>query len=186
MIDPIEKYILISPSGDGDSIIIEEVGRGIADSFGLPVKIKALLPDIDFAFDPERRQYHSTSILERLALKAPPEAIKIIALCDKDLFIPILTHVYGEAQLGGKACIISTFRLKQGLPPIDSQKIYLRRLIKEAVHELGHTFNLRHCPDSSCEMHYCRTINDVDHKSERFCHYCRVLLDDELKRPGKF
>jgi archaemetzincin len=177
-----EYKILISPIGDLDSSLIERVGKGIAQSFGYPVDILSLLKNVDFALDPARNQYFSTVILEKLAGIAPPRAVKILAISDQDLFIPILTHVYGEAQLGGKACIVSTFRLTEALPAINTQKAYYRRVLKEAVHELGHTFNLRHCPDRSCCMHYCRSVDDVDRKSDNFCRYCKILLDDEIKR----
>ncbi|MBW1821725.1 MAG: hypothetical protein JRI92_08155 [Deltaproteobacteria bacterium] len=101
-----------------------------------------------------------------------------------DLFIPILTHVYGEAQLGGTACIISTHRLVEGLSLVADKDTYYGRVVKEAVHELGHTFKLRHCKDNACIMHYCRSIKDVDRKSEQLCRYCKTLLDDEMKRIG--
>ena len=142
----------------------------------------ALLQNIDFAFDKGRDQYHSTLILEELATRAPASAIKVLAITDVDLFIPILTHVYGEAQLNGKACIISTCRLKEGLPLMDTQEAFLTRVVKEAIHELGHTFNLLHCPDHTCIMHYCRSEDDVDRKSEELCRYCGVLLEDMLKK----
>jgi archaemetzincin len=177
-----EYKILISPIGDLDSSLIEHVGKGIAQRFGCPVDILSMLKNVDFALDPTRNQYFSTVILEKLAELAPARAVKILAISDEDLFIPILTHVYGEAQLGGKACIVSTFRLTEALPAINTQKAYYRRVLKEAFHELGHTFNLRHCPDRSCCMHYCRSVDDVDRKSDNFCRYCKILLDDEIKK----
>jgi len=100
-----------------------------------------------------------------------------------DLFIPILTHVYGEAQLGGRACILSTYRFSEGPGP--GADIFRDRIVKEGTHELGHTFNLRHCPDPTCVMHYCRGIREVDRKSNRFCRYCAVLLRDEMKKLGR-
>ncbi len=177
-----EYKILISPIGDLDSSLIERVGNGIAQGFGYPVDIVSLLKNVDFALDPARSQYFSTVILEKLADLAPPRTVKVLALFDQDLFIPILTHVFGEAQLGGRACIVSTFRLTEALPTINTQNTYRQRVIKEALHELGHTFNLRHCPDSTCCMHYCRSVDDVDRKSACFCRYCKVLLEDEIKR----
>ena len=127
-------------------------------------------------------QYHSTPILQVLADKTPAHALKVLGIVDMDLFIPILTHVYGEAQLGGRACIVSTHRLKEGLFPSGNPDAVTDRLVKEAIHELGHTFNLRHCRDTACIMHYCRTVRDVDRKSDDLCRYCRVLLDDEIRR----
>jgi archaemetzincin len=136
---------------------------------------------VDFALDSRRNQYYSTSILGKLANIAPPKTIKIIAITRVDLFIPILTHVYGEAQLGGKACIISIHRLNEGLG-MGVWEPFNRRVVKEAIHELGHTFNLRHCQNPTCCMHYCRSVKDVDRKSEHLCRYCKVLLGDEIKR----
>jgi archaemetzincin len=103
----------------------------------------------------------------------------VVAVTRKDLFIPILTHVYGEAQLGGKAAVISTARLMTSLESLGMSDI-LERIAKEAVHELGHTFDLRHCEDPQCIMHYCRKIEDVDRKLTRFCRYFSILLADSI------
>ncbi|MEJ2098202.1 MAG: archaemetzincin, partial [Deltaproteobacteria bacterium] len=132
-----------------------------------------------------RNQYHSTPVLEQLAGSAPADAIKVLALVEVDLFIPILTHVYGEAQLGGKACIVSTIRLTEGHSSQNTQEPFQSRIVKEAIHELGHTFNLRHCREHTCLMHYCRNEHDVDRKSDQLCRYCKVLLEDEIKRMQK-
>jgi len=174
--------IVLSPTGDFDPRLIATVGREIERVFHIPFSVCTLLPDLSFAFDAGREQYHSTPILRRLAGVAPPEACKILALTDVDLFIPILTHVYGEAQLGGTACIVSAYRLNAGSGARCFSERAVDRVAKEAVHELGHTFNLRHCPDAACVMHYCRSEADVDRKSSDFCRYCRVMLADELRR----
>ena len=158
------------------------MGQEIHRTFGFQTEIKSLLQDINFAYDLKRDQYHSTVILEKLASTSPSQAFKVAAITDKDLFIPILTHVYGEAQLAGKACIVSTFRLQEGLSITTMEKEFDNRVVKEVLHELGHTFNLRHCDDKSCIMHYCRSIKDVDRKTDQFCRYCKILLEDELKK----
>ena len=187
MISQTEHTILISTIGDPDPELSKQISHEVQRIFGFPTEIMPLLQDVDFALDTARNQYHSTLILEKLANRAPPNAFKILAITHVDLFIPILTHVYGEAQLGGTACIVSTFRLKEALPPMKAQEVFLQRLVKEAIHELGHTFNLRHCPEHACIMHYCRTERDVDQKSDDLCRYCKVLLQDELKRlAGKY
>ncbi len=181
MIAPYEHRIIISPIGDLEPSILERVSHDVSERFGLPTEVISLLQDMEFALDPARQQYNSTLILERLAGLAPRGALKLLAICNVDLFIPILTYVYGEAQLGGKTCIISTYRLSDKLPVIKTERIYHQRIIKEAIHELGHTFNLRHCRDPFCCMHYCRTTGDVDNKTEEFCRYCGILLQDEVK-----
>lgn len=174
--------IIISPIGDVTPDLLGPISEEIKRIYGYPTEILSLLDDLEFAFHPNRNQYHSTPILEQLAQKAPAGAIKVLALVEVDLFIPILTHVYGEAQLGGKACIVSTIRLNEGHSYLNTQEPFLSRIVKEAIHELGHTFQLRHCREHTCLMHYCRNESDVDRKSDQLCRYCKVLLDDEIKR----
>ena len=176
-----EHSILISPVEAFDSDLLELISRDVQRIFGYRAAIKSLLQDVGFALDAVRDQHHSTLILEKLAGLAPARVIKVLAITRVDLFIPILTHVYGEAQIGGRACIISTHRLNEGLA-MSVHDSFNQRVVKEAIHELGHTFNLRHCQDHSCIMHYCRSIKDVDRKTDHLCRYCRVLLTDELKR----
>ena len=174
--------IIISPIGDVTPDLPGPISEEIKRIYGYPTEVLSLLDDLEFAFHPNRNQYHSTPILEQLAQKAPAGAIKVLALVEVDLFIPILTHVYGEAQLGGKACIVSTIRLNEGHSYLNTQEPFLSRIVKEAIHELGHTFQLRHCREHTCLMHYCRNESDVDRKSDQLCRYCKVLLDDEIKR----
>lgn len=165
--------------------LLNSIGKEITRIFGYPTDVLSLLDDLEFAFHPNRNQYHSTPILEQLAQQTPAGAIKVLALVEVDLFIPILTHVYGEAQLGGKACMVSTIRLNDGHSLLNTQEPFQGRIVKEAIHELGHTFKLRHCRDHTCLMHYCRDERDVDRKSDQLCRYCRILLDDEIKRLQK-
>jgi archaemetzincin len=176
------QKIIISPIQNIDVCNYQLLGQEIHRTFGFQAERKSLLQDVNFAYDLTRGQYHSTAILDKLASRSPSQAIKIAAITNVDLFIPILTHVYGEAQLAGKACIVSTFRLQEGLSIATIEKEVEKRIVKEVLHELGHTFNLRHCHDKACIMHYCRSIKDVDRKSDQLCRYCKILLEDELKK----
>ncbi len=176
--------IIISPVGDFTPDLLGPIRDEIKRIYGYPTEVLPILDDLEFAYHPNRNQYHSTSILDQLALKAPVDAIKVLTITQVDLFIPILTHVYGEAQLGGKACIVSTIRLNEGHSALNTQEPFFSRIIKEAIHELGHTFKLRHCREHTCLMHYCRNENDVDRKSDQLCRYCKILLEDEMKRLG--
>jgi len=180
---PALETIVIAPIGDFAQEIPAAIGLGIARVFRTAVRVETILSDLAFAFDAARRQYHSTAILKALEACAPPDAFKLLGLVRVDLFIPILTHVYGEAQLGGVACVLSTHRLsaEPGGRGGGREGASLR-IVKEALHELGHTFGLRHCPDPACLMHYCRSEQDVDRKSSDPCRYCRILLEDELRK----
>ncbi len=180
------ECIVLAPLAEFPAELLELIGSGVERIYGWATRVSLLLSDVDFAFDARREQYHSTVILEKLAEKAPGNAGKILAITDVDLFIPILTYVYGEAQLGGTACIISTHRLLIEEAVGDTgNRDFKERIVKEAIHELGHTFNLRHCPEHTCIMHYCRSIDDVDRKSDQLCRHCKVLFGDEVRRIRK-
>jgi archaemetzincin len=182
-----EHTILISPIGEpgAGSDFLDPLRCALRTVFGYETEVIPLMDEADLWIDPVRKQYHSTPILETLAILAPPTAIKVLAITKVDLFIPILTYVYGEAQLGGKSCILSTHRFEEGLSLNAGLDTFRGRIEKEAIHELGHTFNLRHCPDQTCIMHYCRSVRDVDRKFNRFCRYCAILLEDEMKEMAK-
>ena len=98
-----------------------------------------------------------------------------------DLFVPVLSFVFGEAQLGGKAALVSICRLQQefyGLPPDD--EMLTGRLLKEAVHELGHTYGLRHCDDWQCAMSSSHAVEKIDAKTPELCTRCRRAVSGDL------
>ncbi|MEW6665812.1 MAG: archaemetzincin family Zn-dependent metalloprotease [Thermodesulfobacteriota bacterium] len=177
-----EHKIVITPIGDLATELKDKIAREIERIFEYKTEVIPLIQERDLAVDAFRGQVHSTAVLATLSSLAPPQALKVLAVTRADLFIPVLTYVFGEAQLGGRACIISTHRLKDPPCPAAAEDAFHCRVVKEAVHELGHTFNLRHCPEQTCIMHYCRSLRDVDRKSSDLCRYCKVLLADEIRR----
>ena len=94
-----------------------------------------------------------------------------------DLFTPVLTYVFGEAQLEGRAAVVSCHRLRSeayGLPP--NPRLLYDRLHKEAVHELGHTFGLLHCSSVGCVMRASRYSEEIELKEAAFCERCRAVV----------
>jgi archaemetzincin len=147
------------------------------DCLSLPVRVTGNMPVPEGSYERNRNQYNSTRILGEILRQAPTDAIKIVGIIDKDLCIPILTFVFGEAQLGGVASIVSIARLRQefhGLSPDDG--ILFERLVKEALHELGHNFGLIHCSDRECVMYLSNTVRDVDRKKNTYCGSCDAAL----------
>ena len=133
--------------------------------------VRTALLDPEFAFDPVRKQYHSTRILQRLAEEA--NGWRLLGVASVDLYVPIFTFVFGEAQLTGHAALTSTHRLRQefyGLPPDGG--LMEERLLKESLHELGHTYGLRHCHNWSCAMAASTAIDRPDLKDAAFCQKC--------------
>lgn len=145
----------------------------------MPVRlqIQHIPIDIDFALDPSRKQYHSTEILAALLEQSSTTARKLLGITPYDLFVPVLTFVFGQAQLNNRAAVFSTFRLHNefyGLPP--ARDILADRCFKEALHELGHTFGLRHCMGLPCVMNSSTYVEDIDLKPADFCLHCREHL----------
>jgi archaemetzincin len=133
--------------------------------------------DLAAAYDPGRRQYNSSKILLQILAAPPVGAARVLAVADVDLFIPILTFVFGEAQLDGIAAAVSLHRLNSkfyGLP--ENRDVLRRRLVKESVHELGHTFGLLHCRQPGCVMGTSTYVEDIDQKSGDMCARCREQL----------
>ena len=129
------------------------------------------------SFEVRRNQYYSTRILKEMLGNVPRDALKLLGVTDKDLCIPILTYVFGEAQVGGTAAVVSLARLRQehyGLMP--DRPLLLERLRKESLHELGHTFGLVHCPSRDCVMYLSNTVVDVDTRGRDFCRGCQTMV----------
>ena len=124
------------------------------------------------AYDPRRKQWSSTRILSWLAQSGLEG--RVLGVTDMDLFIPILTFVFGEAQVGGRAAVVSTARL--GEPGLRDDRIVLERLSKESVHEMGHVFGLLHCETPGCVMGRSASVRDVDGKRGELCPACRGRL----------
>lgn len=139
--------------------------------FGFTVEEHAPAFDPELALDPARGQYNSRVLLAQL-LRAEHDD-PVLGVTSVDLFIPVLTFVFGEAQLGGRAAVVSTHRLQNelyGLPR--NRALFFDRLVKECVHELGHTRGLVHCRHDRCVMLSSNYVEQVDLKSERFCESC--------------
>jgi archaemetzincin len=153
--------------------LLDGVHRSVAREFEVPVRLRVSPDRPGDAFDPRRGQHSSTRILAWLKDRHDG-ARRVLGVTDADLFIPILTFVFGEAQLGGRAAVVSTARLGDASQiPGMAARIALR-LQKEAVHELGHTFGLLHCADERCAMARSPSLRHVDAKSPALCRTCRA------------
>jgi len=159
-----------SPAGAAPGLeVLEHLASSLARAFRTPCRIRPDMFDVTPAQDARRGQYHSTAILQQMERAVDPDA--------RVLYVPVLTFVFGEAQLDGNCAVVSTARLKEefyGLPP--REDLMRERLVKEAAHELGHTFGLRHCEDWRCVMSSSHGVERLDVKGAEFCKACRKPL----------
>jgi archaemetzincin len=171
------SVVYIVGLGRIDQDVSNSVSRDLDNAYGLEVRRLAPLPAPEFAFDAQRKQYSSVHILRSLVNHSPEHGSRLLGITEVDLFIPMLTFVLGQAQVGGTIALISLARLRQefyGLP--QDHALLLARAAKEAVHEIGHTYGLTHCTDSSCPMSLSNHVRHVDMKEATLCSRCRTIF----------
>ena len=169
--------------GSLDQSVIDGVTTSLVELLARDVKVvnNPALPD--YALDSCRDQYYARAIIERLLHELPLDCDRMIGVTDVDLCTPILTFVYGEAQLDGQVAVVSTYRLRQEfyhLPASDA--VLARRLITECLHELGHCYGLVHCSDFRCAMFFSSTIVNIDAKECRFCVNCQEYFKSIVQK----
>ncbi len=156
----------------------DAVLAGVAGAFPNPVRSLTVPLDLGACYVPSRRQHHATQLLAALLPHLPDPTAKVLGIVPVDLFIPVLTFVFGQAQLDGPGAVVSTYRLGTefyGLPA--DEGMLVERVIKECVHELGHTFGLVHCEDYDCVMHSSTAVDEVDLKRSELCGQCASQLE---------
>ncbi|MGA7159778.1 MAG: archaemetzincin family Zn-dependent metalloprotease [Bacteroidota bacterium] len=174
--------ILVVPVQPCDNDYVNALISPLNTIFRFPASVNAKeAVDPSSAFDTYRNQYNSTAIISLFVQRFKECEGKIIGVTSADLFVPVLTYVFGEAQLDGPVAVVSAHRLDDtlyGLPP--NRTLTIERLLKEAVHELGHTFGLVHCHDYRCVMHSSTTVEEIDIKSKTFCASCDGYLKTQV------
>ena len=184
LLGPEKGSIAVLPMGTVPEAALSAVADHITLYFNYPSSILFPLETPLYAFDERRGQYNAAMIIKALETMNFEAHAKVIAVVNVDLFIPIFTHVMGEAQEGGRFALVSMYRLmkgrREGRRPSASK--ILERLVKIALHELGHLFDMVHCADENCIMHFSGNLEDMDRIMLDFCAYCETYLADALKR----
>jgi|SRR5271165_1700927 len=167
------KMLELLPVGNFDERLLRLIAPALAEAFRVPCQIVGARLDPQFAFHRERQQFHSSEILQAMQPHADG-AWRMLGVTGVDLYIPILTFVFGEAQMGGPCAIVSFHRLMQEFYGLAADSdLLVERLIKEAVHEVGHTLDLTHCDDYSCAMAPSHAVEWIDLKEGALCPNCR-------------
>jgi len=179
----VNPHLSLVAVGPVDRSILETLAPDLEERVPWPVRIEATPLDPAPAWSPARGQFHSTRLLSLLDAETAPEAARVLGVGDLDLFVPVLTFVFGEARLGGRPAVLGLARLRPESYGLPADAALLRaRVLREAVHEVGHTLSLLHCPDPTCVMASSVTADAVDTKSDRFCSRCALAVRTELVR----
>ncbi len=168
MANETQNAILV-PVGDFPEDLLARLSRRTRIAVG-PSRVNTQI-----AWNSARKQYDSTCLLAQLRHSYEGA---VIGATELDLFVPVLTFVFGEADMPGRAAIFSIHRLREefyGLPR--NAALLESRALRELWHEFGHTRGLAHCRDSACVMSSSHSVALVDAKSDRFCAVCRARLE---------
>lgn len=167
------KKLHLLPIGLPDDQLLAWLAQALGEKFQVQAEILAPPLDPAFALHLERQQYHSSEILAAMQRHVKGDTWKLLGVTPLDLYIPILTFVFGEAQMGGTSAIVSYRRLQQGFYGLPrDQDVLANRLLVESVHELGHTLRLTHCHDYQCAMAPSHAVEWIDIKDSGFCDDC--------------
>ena len=162
--------ISLLPIGDDISVLdLQILSKKLAKTFSVINPKITVLNCVEIpkrSYNPHRKQFLVDHFIKIISLSPGNKALGITTV---DLYTPDLNFIFGQAEINGKSCVISLNRLKQGA----LRNLFVSRAVKEAVHELGHTFGLKHCLDKFCVMHFSNCLADTDLKGEDFCDICK-------------
>jgi archaemetzincin len=174
--------LILAPLGDAPGEVVERIGAPLEQGYRQRLRRIEPWPEPEAAYDPARRQWNSMEVLKHLLRRAPGGTARVLGVTVRDLFVPVLSFVYGQAQLRGRVAVISLARLRPefyGLP--GDPELVATRAAKEAVHEVGHLFGLVHCPDRRCPMSLSVGLEELDSKIAEHCPSCSALLRGSLE-----
>ncbi len=172
-----KEQVGVVPLGEVPTLAVEVIAANITAYYKLPADILPMLSIPESAFDEVRLKYNAGILINELGALDFEGYDKIVGVIPRDMFVPIFNYVYGQAVQGGSLALISLFRLNRNAdgstPPTP---LFFERAAKLALHELGHLFNLFHCNEIKCIMHFSGDIEDLNKIPFYLCRDCARRL----------
>lgn len=177
-----KDQVLLVPIGPVPAELLSWLAEQLARATGQAVAVGEPIPLPQAAYNPHRQQYLGDLLLAALQAGSYPTAGRVLGLTDADCYAPGLNFIFGQATMNGRQAFVALPRLRPsfyGRP--EDLNLFRERTLKEAVHELGHTWGLPHCTNPRCVMHFSNTLRDTDVKGADFCTRCRRRLNRPIE-----
>jgi archaemetzincin len=154
---------------------IEQVALALRAFYPIEVKVLDCRDLPRPAYYSPRKRYRAERLLAYLNERMPKNGWRILGLTDVDISTTkgkvADWGVMGLGELPGTATVISSFRCRmKSKGPAHA----IERLAKVAVHEIGHTLGLDHCPTRGCLMEDANGKVVTTDRERDFCSKCRA------------
>ncbi|MCF8071464.1 MAG: archaemetzincin [Desulfarculaceae bacterium] len=166
-------HVEVVPLGPVNQTAVAVVAANLQAILELNADVAPEDPPPEYALAPARGQYDASLILQKLAAHPGPHPLRL-GLTHRDLCLPFLSHVFGEAQLEGRAAVVSLHRLGEAAgAPSAPNSLLLERIAKVALHETAHLLGLVHCRSPRCLMNFSAGLASLDRLDISLCPVCR-------------
>jgi len=176
---PKKTIIAVQPYKGFSKELTKLVAKGLEADYEMTVVILPVTALPKEAYYKPRSRYRADILLDYLGADVNVPFTKIIGLTHKDISTTNGEHydwgIFGLGSMGGKPCVVSTFRLRaRGA----NDKLFRQRLARVATHEIGHTLGLPHCPNKNCNMVDAEgSILSVDKGTGKLCAPCKKRIN---------
>jgi archaemetzincin len=125
------------------------------------------------ALNSVRKQLFFGSLAAKLASANEGRDAIVLGVTEFDLYKTSHHFIFGGSSESHHCAVVSLHRLRPEFygEPVDENHLF-QRLLKEAVHEIGHSMGLKHCYNARCPMYYSNSVFDTDNKYSNFCESC--------------
>jgi archaemetzincin len=169
--------ITLVPIGPVSPALLSWLVDRLAEVTRRDVVVGEMVPLPVAGYDRRRQQYRASAFIAVLRVLHCPAAERVVGLTEVDCYASGLNFIFGQAMMGGREAFVALPRLRESFYGLPEDTILFReRVLKEVVHELGHTWGLSHCADPHCVMHFSNSLHDTDAKGKDFCPGCQARI----------
>jgi archaemetzincin len=178
------KEVILQPLGPGSAPLAAYAERALLAFYAVRLRVAPEIPLPSHAYHAPRGRYRAEKLLAHLDEKHA-SAFRVLGLTATDISTTKGNvadwGILGLASIDGRACVLSAFRCRRSAK---GHAHAIERLGKTAVHELGHTFGLQHCPRVGCLMEDGKgTVLTTDRETDLCVDCRRHVAERGLLRP---